>query len=137
MIQSTYIEKATSQRQVTSQPSRSAALFVSQSGETADTLAALRYAKSQNAQILSVVNVTESSIARDSDTEIGLPAYNSALYACERCAQPARALELLDKMEAEASKEGWYSTKRVARPDVRSYSAVIGACAKAQGAHQH
>ena len=43
------------------------ALFVSQSGETADTLAALRYAKSQNQTIVSVVNVPESSIARESD----------------------------------------------------------------------
>ncbi len=48
-------------------PARSAALFVSQSGETADTLAALRYAKSHADRIISVVNVTESSIARDSD----------------------------------------------------------------------
>lgn len=43
------------------------ALFVSQSGETADTLAALRYMASQDAQILSVVNVPESSIARESN----------------------------------------------------------------------
>ncbi|SDZ04706.1 glutamine--fructose-6-phosphate transaminase [Jannaschia faecimaris] len=43
------------------------ALFVSQSGETADTLAALRYAKGQARAILSVVNVPESSIARESD----------------------------------------------------------------------
>jgi glucosamine--fructose-6-phosphate aminotransferase (isomerizing) len=43
------------------------ALFVSQSGETADTLAALRYARSQNAQALGVVNVQESSIARECD----------------------------------------------------------------------
>lgn len=42
-------------------------IFVSQSGETADTLAALRYAKSQNQHIVSVVNVAESSIARESD----------------------------------------------------------------------
>ncbi len=48
-------------------PARSAALFVSQSGETADTLAALRYAKGHADRIISVVNVTESSIARDSD----------------------------------------------------------------------
>lgn len=45
----------------------SASLFVSQSGETADTLAALRYCKEQKARIISVVNVTESSIARESD----------------------------------------------------------------------
>ncbi|WP_149142575.1 glutamine--fructose-6-phosphate transaminase (isomerizing) [Gemmobacter caeruleus] len=43
------------------------ALFVSQSGETADTLAALRYARERVARILSVVNVPTSSIARESD----------------------------------------------------------------------
>ncbi len=43
------------------------ALFVSQSGETADTLAALRYAKGKVARIVSVVNVPTSSIARESD----------------------------------------------------------------------
>ena len=43
------------------------ALFVSQSGETADTLAALRYCTGKADRIVSVVNVAESSIARDSD----------------------------------------------------------------------
>ncbi|MBO6853539.1 MAG: glutamine--fructose-6-phosphate transaminase (isomerizing), partial [Marivivens sp.] len=43
------------------------ALFVSQSGETADTLAALRYCAGKADQIVSVVNVQESSIARESD----------------------------------------------------------------------
>ena len=43
------------------------ALFVSQSGETADTLAALRYCKGKADQIVSVVNVDTSSIARESD----------------------------------------------------------------------
>ncbi|WP_438960309.1 glutamine--fructose-6-phosphate transaminase (isomerizing) [Nereida sp.] len=47
------------------------ALFVSQSGETADTLAALRYAKENAEQIVSVVNVAESSISREAD--ISLP----------------------------------------------------------------
>lgn len=42
-------------------------LFISQSGETADTLAALRYAKAQGQHIVSVVNVAESSMARESD----------------------------------------------------------------------
>jgi glutamine---fructose-6-phosphate transaminase (isomerizing) len=41
-------------------------LFVSQSGETADTLASLRYAKQAGQHILSVVNVPTSSIARES-----------------------------------------------------------------------
>jgi glucosamine--fructose-6-phosphate aminotransferase (isomerizing) len=44
-----------------------AALFVSQSGETADTLATLRYCRAQGQHIVSVVNVRESSIARESD----------------------------------------------------------------------
>jgi glucosamine--fructose-6-phosphate aminotransferase (isomerizing) len=43
------------------------AIFISQSGETADTLAALRYAKTQGQKILAVVNQPESSIARESD----------------------------------------------------------------------
>ncbi len=42
------------------------AVFISQSGETADTLAGLRYAKEQGQHILSVVNVPTSSIARES-----------------------------------------------------------------------
>jgi glucosamine--fructose-6-phosphate aminotransferase (isomerizing) len=44
------------------------AIFISQSGETADTLAALRYAKSQGMHTLSVVNVPTSTIARESET---------------------------------------------------------------------
>jgi glucosamine--fructose-6-phosphate aminotransferase (isomerizing) len=43
------------------------ALFISQSGETADTLAALREAKKHGQRIAAIVNVPESSIARDSD----------------------------------------------------------------------
>src|SRR5436305_2602462 len=44
------------------------AIFISQSGETADTLAALLYAKSQGVHTLSVVNVPTSTIARESET---------------------------------------------------------------------
>ena len=42
------------------------ALFVSQSGETADTLASLRYAREHQQHVLSVVNVPTSTIARES-----------------------------------------------------------------------
>jgi glutamine---fructose-6-phosphate transaminase (isomerizing) len=42
-------------------------VLVSQSGETADTLAALRYLRGEGSPVLSVVNVPESSIARESD----------------------------------------------------------------------
>ncbi|MEQ8745393.1 glutamine--fructose-6-phosphate transaminase (isomerizing) [Pyruvatibacter sp.] len=43
------------------------ALFISQSGETADTLAALRYCRDNGQHVASIVNVTESTIARESD----------------------------------------------------------------------
>ena len=48
-------------------PAGGVALFISQSGETLDTLEALRYCKRQGQKILSVVNVPESTIARESD----------------------------------------------------------------------
>ncbi len=48
-------------------PKGGMALFISQSGETADTLAALRYAREQGQHIVSIVNVPESTIARESD----------------------------------------------------------------------
>lgn len=51
-------------------PDKGVALFISQSGETMDTLEALRYAKSQDQQVLSIVNVPESTIARSSDAVI-------------------------------------------------------------------
>jgi glucosamine--fructose-6-phosphate aminotransferase (isomerizing) len=43
------------------------ALFVSQSGETADTLATLRYARGERQHVMSIVNVPTSTIARESD----------------------------------------------------------------------
>ena len=64
------------------------AIFVSQSGETADTLAALRYCEAK-AMTLAVVNVAESSIARESDlslpilagTEIGVA--STKAFTCQ------------------------------------------------------
>ncbi|WP_299687266.1 glutamine--fructose-6-phosphate transaminase (isomerizing) [uncultured Tateyamaria sp.] len=55
-------------------PGRTLALFVSQSGETADTLAALRYCRDRADTIVSVVNVPESSIARESDLALPIHA---------------------------------------------------------------
>ena len=46
------------------------ALFISQSGETADTLAALRYCKEKGQRLLALVNVPESSIAREADAAL-------------------------------------------------------------------
>lgn len=50
------------------------AVFVSQSGETADTLAALRHVKDQIAQTIAVVNVPTSSVAREADVALSLHA---------------------------------------------------------------
>jgi len=55
-------------------PAGTVALFVSQSGETADTLAALRYCRDKADHIVSVVNVPESSIARESDLALPIHA---------------------------------------------------------------
>ncbi|MCE9649282.1 MAG: glutamine--fructose-6-phosphate transaminase (isomerizing) [Parvibaculum sp.] len=80
-------------------PEGGLAVFISQSGETADTLAALRYCKSQGQTILSVVNVTESSIARESDVvmptfagpEIGVA--STKAFTCQLTALAALVLE--------------------------------------------
>ena len=55
-------------------PGRTLAIFVSQSGETADTLAALRYCEGKADKLLSVINVPESSIARESDLALPIHA---------------------------------------------------------------
>jgi glucosamine--fructose-6-phosphate aminotransferase (isomerizing) len=89
------------------------AIFISQSGETADTLAALRYAKSQGLHTLSVVNVPTSTIARESETvlqtlagpEIGVA--STKAFTCQLMVLAATAIaagtargELSDAEEA-------------------------------------
>lgn len=53
---------------------REGVIFISQSGETADTLAALRYVKGKAAHVIAVVNVPESSISREADTALQIMA---------------------------------------------------------------
>ncbi|HEU02568.1 MAG TPA: glutamine--fructose-6-phosphate transaminase (isomerizing) [Aurantimonas coralicida] len=75
------------------------ALFVSQSGETADTLASLRYAKAEGLQTAAVVNVQESTIARESDfvlptlagPEIGVA--STKAFTCQLMALAALAIK--------------------------------------------
>ncbi|MEO6945639.1 MAG: glutamine--fructose-6-phosphate transaminase (isomerizing) [Nitrobacter sp.] len=89
------------------------AIFISQSGETADTLAALRYAKEQGLHTLSIVNVTSSTIARESETvlqtlagpEIGVA--STKAFTCQLMVLAALAIaagkargELSDEDEA-------------------------------------
>ncbi|WP_350333960.1 glutamine--fructose-6-phosphate transaminase (isomerizing) [Coralliovum pocilloporae] len=54
-------------------PENGLAIFISQSGETADTLASLRYCKENGQHTAAIVNVQESTIARESD--VVLPTY--------------------------------------------------------------
>jgi glucosamine--fructose-6-phosphate aminotransferase (isomerizing) len=51
-------------------PKQGAAIVISQSGETADTLAALRYCKAQDQETLALVNVPGSTIAREAHAAI-------------------------------------------------------------------
>ena len=79
-------------------PKEGAALFISQSGETADTLAALRDAKANGQTTLALVNVVESSIARDADIvlpifagpEIGVA--STKAFTCQLAALAALAI---------------------------------------------
>ncbi|MEM0986362.1 MAG: glutamine--fructose-6-phosphate transaminase (isomerizing) [Pseudomonadota bacterium] len=96
-------------------PERGPALFISQSGETADTLAALRYCKEAGTPTAAIVNVPTSSIAREATTvvptaagpEIGVAstkAFTAQLSVLAALALGAgRARGTLD--EAEAAKE--------------------------------
>jgi glucosamine--fructose-6-phosphate aminotransferase (isomerizing) len=79
-------------------PKDGVALFISQSGETADTLAALRDAKAQGQTTIAIVNVTESSIAREAD--IALPTFagpeigvaSTKAFTCQLSALAALAI---------------------------------------------
>jgi glutamine---fructose-6-phosphate transaminase (isomerizing) len=74
------------------------AVFVSQSGETADTLASLRYAREHKQHILSILNVPTSSIGRESDIvmptlagpEIGVA--STKAFTCQLAALAALAI---------------------------------------------
>ncbi len=76
------------------------ALFISQSGETADTLAALRFAAGEGQHTVSLVNVPESTMARESDAilmtnagpEIGVA--STKAFTCQLVALAAFAISL-------------------------------------------
>jgi glucosamine--fructose-6-phosphate aminotransferase (isomerizing) len=94
-------------------PEGGLALFISQSGETADTLAALRYAKKCGQRVVSLVNVPESTMARESDRvmrtkagpEIGVA--STKAFTCQLVALAtltiaiARARGAIDRAEEE------------------------------------
>ena len=91
-------------------PKNGLAIVVSQSGETADTLAALRYCKSQGQHTLAIVNVPESTIARESELvfrtfagpEIGVA--STKAFTCQLAALACLAI-LAGKMRGTVSRE--------------------------------
>jgi glucosamine--fructose-6-phosphate aminotransferase (isomerizing) len=110
-------------------PADGLAIFVSQSGETADTLASLRYAKQEKQTVLSVVNVPTSTIARESDAvaptlagpEIGVA--STKAFTCQLTALACLAL-------AAGRKRGTLSAEQEAA-HVASLIALPGLIAKA------
>ncbi len=121
-------------------PDKGVSLFISQSGETIDTLEALRYAKRCGQKILSLVNVAESAIARESDAilqtlagpEIGVASTKAfttqlTVLACLALAT-ARARGAIDKgREAALSQALMEVPARVA--EVMNHDAAIRAMA--------
>jgi glucosamine--fructose-6-phosphate aminotransferase (isomerizing) len=91
-------------------PKNGLAIVVSQSGETADTLAALRYCKSQGQHTLAIVNVPESTIARESEAvfrtfagpEIGVA--STKAFTCQLAALACLAI-LAGKVRGTISRE--------------------------------
>ena len=81
-------------------PKGGLALFISQSGETADTLAALRYCKAQGQTIAAIVNVPTSTMAREADLllpihagpEIGVA--STKAFTCQLAVLAALAAKL-------------------------------------------
>lgn len=80
-------------------PESGLALFISQSGETADTLAGLRYCRAHGQKIVSIINVPESTIARESDVvlptnagpEIGVA--STKAFTCQMAVLACLAIE--------------------------------------------
>ena len=79
-------------------------IIISQSGETADTLAALRMAKAKNARVLSVVNVVGSSIASESDDVLytwagpEIAVATTKAYSTQLCMMYILAIHMAEEM---------------------------------------
>ncbi len=108
---------------------RSWALFVSQSGETADTLAALRYAKDKVAKIVAVVNVPTSSIAREADlalpimagVEVGVA--STKAFTCQLITLALLALKAgVDRGRVDAAQLAQHLTDLAALPGLMNHA---------------
>ena len=123
------------------------ALFVSQSGETADTLAALRYCRGKADHIVSVTNVAQSSIARESD--LTLPIYagveigvaSTKAFTCQltvllimalSAAQQGSKLDAEDSKRLLANLQGLPGIFNAAMANTPQITSVAGEVAKAR-----
>lgn len=104
-------------------PENGLSLFISQSGETADTLACLQYARKQAQTILSIVNMQTSTIARESDVvaptlagpEIGVA--STKAFTCQLTALACLALTAARARGAiSAEQEAHYVQNLIALP---------------------
>ena len=113
-------------------PPGTLALFVSQSGETADTLAALRYASGRAARTVGLVNVPESSIARESDVAVPILAGPEIAVASTKaftCQLTAFALMALHAARQRGEMDGASLTAHLAElrklPGLMSHALTI------------
>jgi glucosamine--fructose-6-phosphate aminotransferase (isomerizing) len=102
---------------------QSAALFISQSGETADTLASLRYCRNEGIPIGAIVNVRESTIARESDVtlptlagpEIGVA--STKAFTCQLSVLASLAVRAgVERGKISAEQEGVYVRQLLEAP---------------------
>ena len=113
-------------------PANGLALFVSQSGETADTLACLRYARQEGQHIMSVVNVPTSTIARESDVvaptlagpEIGVA--STKAFTCQLTALAGLALAAARaRGTLSAEQEARYVQELIALPGLMAQALTL------------
>ncbi len=102
-------------------------VVISQSGETADTIAALREAKKQGAKIFGIVNVVGSSIARESDEVLytlagpEIAVATTKAYSTQLTAVYLLALSLKKAMgQLSADEEKYYGEELMRLPDLIS-----------------
>ena len=101
-------------------------LFVSQSGETADTLAALRYMEGKASQIVGLVNVQESSIARESDVVLPLHAGPEISVASTKAFTCQLAILLM--MAIKAAQQRGHPLPEGLPEDLRALPGLIHQC---------
>jgi glucosamine--fructose-6-phosphate aminotransferase (isomerizing) len=105
------------------------ALFISQSGETADTLAALRYAQGKVAKVVAVVNVPTSSIAREAGlalpilagVEVGVA--STKAFTCQLITLALLALKAgMDRGRLDAAELAGHLTDLAALPGLMNHA---------------